>query len=336
MILTRRAFLASTVATAAAAPIDRPIRVAMLGTQHSHFAGKLSILKSSADYELVGVCEPDPAARKAPGVRWLREDELLGDPTIQLVVVECKPWEAIPWGRQVITAGKHLHLEKPPGDQLVRFRDLVEEARRKKLLLQMGYVLRFNLGIQSALDAARNGDLGEVFQVRAAMHTDIGPGQRADLARYRGGMMFELGCHLIDRVVDLLGRPKEVRSWLRHDSSIPDKLADNCLAVLEYDKCMAIISSAARQAGASQHRYLEILGTDGSILVQPLEPGVKVKMTTRKSTTESGSVPPVPRYAGDFADLARAIRTGQPLKYAYDHELLVQETLLRACGDTNL
>ena len=32
----------------------------------------------------------------------------------------------------------------------------------------------------------------------------------------------------------------------------------------------------------------------------------------------------------EFKDFARAIQTGEPLKYSYDHELLVHETLLRA------
>ena len=34
----------------------------------------------------------------------------------------------------------------------------------------------------------------------------------------------------------------------------------------------------------------------------------------------------------EFEDFARAIRTGEPLKHSYDHELLVHETLLRASG----
>ena len=332
MSLNRRAFLASSVAAVAATPEPRPIRVAMLGTQHSHFADKLRILQGAADFDVAGVCEPDAAVRRPTGVRSLSEEELLGDPSIRLVVVECKTWQAIPWGRKVIAAGKHLHLEKPPGDKLAPFRELVAEARRRKLLLQMGYVLRFNLGIQSALDMAHRGDLGDVFQVRATMHTDIAPDRRGDLARYPGGIMLELGGHLIDRVVDLLGRPANVRSWLRHDSSLPDKLADNCVAILEYPKTLAVISCAARQAGASQHRFLEIIGTDGSVLVQPLEPGVKVKVTTRKGgTSEGGAVPPVPRFVGDFAALARASRTGEPLRFSYDHELLLHETLVRAC-----
>jgi hypothetical protein len=40
-----------------------------------------------------------------------------------------------------------------------------------------------------------------------------------------------------------------------------------------------------------------------------------------------------PRYVGDFRDLARAIKSGTPLKYSYDYELVVEETVLRASGE---
>jgi hypothetical protein len=42
-------------------------------------------------------------------------------------------------------------------------------------------------------------------------------------------------------------------------------------------------------------------------------------------------LPPQPRYVGDFRDLARALRSRQPLEYSYDYELLLQETVVRAC-----
>jgi predicted dehydrogenase len=329
--MNRRELLLASLAAAspmAAAPASPRIRVAMLGTEHSHAAGKRKVLEHSTDYELAAVCELGP-----------RAEELLADASIQVVVVEGKPWEVVEWGAKVIGAGKHLHLEKPPGNQMAPFRKLVEEARDKKLLLQVGYIWRFHQGIAAAFAAARQGYLGEVFSVRGTINTDLQPAARADLARFRSGMMFELGCHIIDRVVDLLDRPVRVHSRLRHDTSIADALADNTLAVLEYDKAMAVVSSAARQAGASQHRSFEILGANGSIVIQPVEPGTKMQVTLReahgpyKAGSQQIDLPPQPRYAGDFRDLARAIRTHTPLQFSYDHELLVEETLLRACGE---
>jgi hypothetical protein len=65
----------------------------------------------SPDYEVVSVCENDPAVRKQgqseasdQGLKWVSEEELLADSSIQMVV-ECRPWEAVPWGKKVIAAG---------------------------------------------------------------------------------------------------------------------------------------------------------------------------------------------------------------------------------------
>ena len=175
--------------------------------------------------------------------------------------------------------------------------------------------------------------------VRGTMNADRDAEQRAVEARYRGGGMFELGGHVIDRVVELLGRPQKVQSWLRHDTSVADKLADNNLAVLEFDKALAVIAQSAKMAGAGDHRSFEVIGTDGTIMVWPesAPPRMRVYMRKPHGSYAAGwqdiNLPPQPRFVGDFKELARAITSGQPLKLSYDHELLLQETLLRVSGE---
>jgi predicted dehydrogenase len=322
------------------------IRAAILGTRHSHTGGKLEAMKASPDYEVVAVCEPDAAAREQArsnpmfqGLKWMSEDELLSDSSIHLVVVECSVWEALPQGNKVIAAGKHLHLEKPPGNDWRAFRQLVEEARRRKLLLQTGYVWRWHEGVSAAIEAAKSGWLGDVFMVRGTMNADRDAQQRAVEAKYRGGSLFELGGHVIDRTVELLGRPRNVRHWLRHDTSYPDQLADNTLVVLEYEKALAVISSAARMYGSGDHRSFEVTGSDGSFIVHPeaTPPRMRVAMRKAQGPYRAGwqqiELRPQPRFVGDFKELARALKTGTPLRLSYDHELLLQETLLRASGE---
>lgn len=322
------------------------IRTGILGTQHSHTSGKLKAMKDSPDYEVAAICENNPEAKaraqrnpQFQGLRWMSEEELLGDRSLRLIVVECSVWEALGWGRKVIDAGKHLHLEKPPGNAWVPFKELVDEARKKKLLLQTGYLWRWHEGVSAAIDAARNGWLGDVLMVRGTMNSDRDATQRAVEAKYRGGGLFELGGHVIDRTVELLGRPKKVHSWLRHDTSIPDKLADNNLAVFEYDKALAVIAQSARMSGSGDHRSFEIMGTDGTVMVWPESspPRMRVHMRKAQGPYKAGwqdiTLPPQPRFIGDFKELARAIQNDQPLKHSYDHELLLHETLLRASGE---
>ena len=70
------------------------------------------------------------------------------------------------------------------------FRELTEEARRKKLLLQTGYIWRFHAGFAAAKEAARQGWLGDVYMFRGTINTDINATSRAAVGRYAGGMMY--------------------------------------------------------------------------------------------------------------------------------------------------
>lgn len=343
--MNRRDFIQSTAAaaiTANAAPAAIPkVRAGMLGTGHSHFTGKLNAMLNSQDYEVAAVVEANPQARAKldPRLKIVSEAELLADKSIHLIVVECRAWEAIPWGKKVIAAGKHLHLEKPPGNSFADFKSLVEDARRKQLLLQTGYLWRWHQGVVAALEAAQKGWLGDIFMVRGTMSSDRGQEERDIEAHYKGGGLFELSGHVIDRMVELLGRPKTVKSWLRHDTKTSDKLADNNLAVFEFDHALGVVTQAAKMAGSGDHRSFEILGTDGSVVLNPESnpPRMRVHMRKAQGPYKAGwqdvPVAPQPRFIADFAELANAIKNGKPLKQSYDHELLLHETLLRASGE---
>lgn len=345
--MNRRDFLiASGAMPALAAQQGQRIRTALWGTEHSHTDGKLKAMLDSPDYEVAGVCEPNDRLRARAqakplykGLRWYSEAELLNDASIRLIVVQCSVWDAIPMGQKVIAAGKHLHIEKPPGNDWPAFKAMVESARKQNLLVQTGYVWRHNEAVTSALEAARQGWLGDVLLVRATMNADRDDPQRAVEAKYKGGGLFELGGHPIDAMVALLGRPKEVKSWLRHHSRKPDTLNDNNLAVFEFDRALAVLSQTTNQAGAGDHRSFEVIGTDGTFMTWPeaRPPRMRVFMRKAQGKYKAGwqdiTLGPQARFIGDFQELARALKSGQPLHLSYDHELLLHETLLRASGE---
>jgi predicted dehydrogenase len=346
--MTRRTFLAaSSTLPVLASTATGKVRTGILGVQHGHLKGKLQAMLDSPKYEVVSFCEPDDSTRKAfskswsgnHSPKWVSMDAILGDATLDLIVFEGEVRDAIPWGTKVIEAGKHLHLEKPPTNKLEPFRELVELARSRNKKIQLGYMWRFHNGIEAALEAHNKGWLGDVFMIRATINSDRGQEQRDVEARYPGGSMFELGGHIVDRVVAFLGKPNKVNRWLRHDTSTPDKLKDNTLAVLEYDKALAILVSSAKMGGSGGHRSFEVIGTDGTFFIQPMEPTPTMNVFMReargpyKAGWQKIELPAQPRYIGDMNELASAILEGRPLKDSYDHELALQETLLRASGE---
>lgn len=321
-----------------------PIKCALLGTNHGHALGKLRACQQSADWEVVGVCEPDDAIRRRrqseaawQNVRWLSEAELLNNPGVQMIAVESDVPDLLRLGRQVIEAGKHLHLDKPAGTDLRAFRALLDTAQRKHLIVQMGYMFRYNGGFNLIRRALREGWLGEAHYVHANMSTNLNEEARRKLIFHPGGIMLELGCHLIDLIVLLLGRPTRVTPFLRHHGVANDGLADNTAAMLEYGRTLVVVESSCIEQHPFQRRQFEICGSKGSMVLQPLEPpALRAAFAQAVGDFEAGwqtvAVDNIPRYVPEMAELAKCLRREREFPYSYEHDFTVQETVLRACG----
>jgi predicted dehydrogenase len=320
---------------------SKRIRVAVFGTGHAHAISKIRTLRRMPEFEFAGICRLDGEPSDGEvfqGVRWLSTDELLNDTSIELVAIESRVKQNLKCAKLCVDAGKFVHLDKAPGEDLPALSTLLHDAARRKLVVQMGYQWRYHPAMQASIKAAREGWLGKVYAMRATIDKPIAPADRAQLATFRGGMMFELGCHLIDRAVDLFGRPKKVTGILRHESAIDDNLADNTLAVLEFDSAMAEIYVAAFQPSGDQYRCLEILGTNGRAVVQPFDPlrlALDLKQPAgvyRSGRQMTDLAAPGPIFSPDFAEMARIIRHKERPSYSVEHDLITQETLLKACG----
>lgn len=70
----------------------------------------------------------------------------------------------------------------------------------------MGYMFRYNPAVVLLRDFLKRGWLGDVFEVHTVMSKVVDPASRRELAKFPGGIMFELGCHIIDLVVGVLGK----------------------------------------------------------------------------------------------------------------------------------
>lgn len=331
--------------TAAEKPARERIKIGQIGVGHAH-ASKLSVYRQSGDYEVVGIVEPDAELRKRAetqaaykGLRWLTQEQLFGVPGLQAVLVETRVGDLLTTAEACVAAGKHIHLDKPAGESLPQFRRILDAAARKKLLVQMGYMYRYNPAIVLLREFLKKGWLGDVFEVHAVMSKVIAREERKRLAAFRGGMMFELGCHILDLVIGVLGKPKEVAAFNQHASSLDDPLQDNMLAVLRYPRATATVKSSAMEVEGFERRHLVVCGSEGTFHIQPLDnPAARVALSQARGDYKKGyqdiRVPKYVRYVDDAADMARIIRGEKPADFSYEHDLAVQETLLKACEPT--
>lgn len=320
-----------------------PIKYGQIGVGHAH-ASKFSVYQQSEDYEVVGIAEPDEELRRAAqksdtykDIRWLSVEQLLNEPGLQVVGVETEVAELLDTAEQCIAAGKHIHLDKPAGTSLPQFRRLLDEAARQHLAVQMGYMYRYSPANVLLRQFLERGWLGEPFEVHTVMSKLMNAGDRKPLADFAGGTMFELGCHIIDLLVGLVGVPDAVHPFPRHSADIDDGLLDNMLAVFEYPRATATVRTSVTEVDGFARRHFVVCGTEGTFHIQPLDnPAAQVTLLRPRGKYQKGrqevTFPKYSRYVGDAADLARIVRQEKDADFTYEHDYAVQRAVLLASG----
>ena len=351
---TRRSFLSflSAVGTYAAVPdchgfVRAPkIKVGQIGTKHAHASGKVGTARKYSEiYDFVGVVEPDDVqwerVKDTPpyqGIPRMTREQLLNEEDLQFVCVETEVKDLIAAALQCVEAGKHIHLDKPAGVNYSGFERVVAIAKQNNVLIQMGYMFRYNPGFQFIFQAIRDGLLGDVFEVDGVISKKIGDSTRKELAKYAGGTMFELGCHLIDSLHVAMGAPQRVTAFPRTTYPEKDRLADNMLAVFDYPHATATIRSAMMEVDGFRRRQFIVVGSEGTIILRPLEkPVLELTLEATKGKHAKGShfveLPALGgRYDGDFLEMAAVLHGEREFPFSYQHDLDVQKSVLLGSG----
>ncbi|MHC4658656.1 MAG: Gfo/Idh/MocA family protein [Planctomycetota bacterium] len=323
---------------ARAARPEKKIKVGQIGTAHPHARGKMETLRKLSDrYEVVGIVEPDARSRKVAegrsaykGLKWITEEQLLNTEGLKAVTVETALRNLVPTAMRCVEAGMHVHLDKPAGESLSAFEKLLNEAARRKLAVQLGYMFRYNPAFQFCFKAVRDGWLGEIFEVHGVISKKIGVSRRESWFEYTGGTMENLGSHLIDALV--------ITAYVRHTRPELDNLQDNQLAVFEYPEATATIRSSVVEVEGGKRRQFVVRGDRGTVDIRPLEPPkLRLALDSSRGKYKKGyqdvELPRMPgRYDEQLIDFARMVRGEKRSEYTAAHDLAVHEAVLRASG----
>ena len=331
------------------------IKIGQIGIGHNHGSEKMNTLRRLSDlYDVVGVVEPDPEWRKKRGdlaayrdLAWMTEEELFRVPGLQAVAVETDGFDLVPTARRCAEHGLHIHMDKPGGETIGPFRELLDEYKKRDLCIQLGYMYRNNPAICFCREAVRKGWLGDIFEIHAVMSRYDGHdgNYRKWLANFKGGAMYIFAGHLIDIVISLMGRPDRVTPFMRRTRD--DGLVDNGLAVMEYLRCTATVRVSVAEVDGMKHRRLIVCGTKGTAEICPLEhpsdrydlDPLHVRLTLLEACgdypagTHLVDVGVMPgRYTEQLREFAKIVRGEIANPYPVEHEFLVQEALLAASG----
>ena len=257
----------------------RKIKIAQIGiNQYSHSLEILgSIRKQSELFEVVGIVYPEGEKERIPtkyekiqDFPELTLEQVLNDPEIEAVTIETDEIYLTKYAVMAAKAGKHIHMEKPGGADLPEFEELIEIMRRTGKVFHTGYMYRYNPYVVDLLERIRRGELGEILCVEAQMSCIHARHLRQWLQELPGGMMFYLGCHLVDLILQIQGQPKQIIPMNRcshQNTTAPDF----GMALFEYENGISFAKTSAQEIGGYARRQLVVVGTEGTVELKPLE-----------------------------------------------------------------
>jgi predicted dehydrogenase len=196
------------------------IKIGVIGTggiaNGAHLPGYFAI---PDECEVVALCDIDPKAlertlQKYP-VKHTFENykDLLAMDEIDGVSVCTPNYVHYQPTLDALNAGKNVLCEKPIAMNAVQGKEMAETARKNKKVLQIGYNSRFAPSNQALKRFIQKGDLGDIYYARAQslrIRGIPGWGVFIDKEKQGGGPLIDIGVHILDLTLWLMGHPKPI------------------------------------------------------------------------------------------------------------------------------
>ena len=153
---------------------------------------------------------------RARDLRWIGDLEpILNDSAIDAVVFATPHSLHAEQIRRAAVAGKAVFVEKPFTLSVADAKAALQAADEAGIVLAVGFNRRFHPSMGLLRQAVRDQTLGTIVTISAeqtALHglALTSDAWRAQPAESPGGAMTAIGVHLIDGMIDLLGRVREV------------------------------------------------------------------------------------------------------------------------------
>jgi predicted dehydrogenase len=267
------------------------------------------------------------------GLRARSVDELVRDPSVEIIVNLTIPAAHVDVGLQALEAGKHVYSEKPLGTTTFEARRLLDAAKR------------FDLRVGCAPDTFLGGshqtcrklvDEGAIGRPVAGSAFFMCPGHErwhpnpAFYYAQGGGPMLDMGPYYITALVNLIGpvarvsgvatqamSERVITSEPLRGTRIDVQVATHIAGTLQFESGTVVSIAMSFDVPKHRHGPIELYGTEATLLVpDPNRFGGTIQIA--RAGQDWSERPTEHAYAdGNYrilgvADLARAIRSGRP------------------------
>jgi predicted dehydrogenase len=305
------------------------------GTISDIYLTNLTTMFPNTEVAAVADMRPERASAQAAkyGVKAATVEELLADPSIEIVVNLTIPLAHTEVSLAVLSAGKHVHTEKPLAITLRDGERILALARKRGLRVGAAPDTFLGAGIQTCRRLIDEGAIGAPVAAAAFMTCHGHESWHPDPAFYYasgGGPVFDMGPYYFTALISLLGPAQRVSGSVRRTfprrmvgsgpkrgETIEVEIPTHTAGTIDFE-CGAIASFIMSfDVWHAELPRIEIYGSEGSLSVpDPNTFGGPVRI--RASTdTEWREVPLEMPHAENsrglgVSEMAEAISAGRP------------------------
>ncbi|MEU4532834.1 Gfo/Idh/MocA family oxidoreductase [Micromonospora ureilytica] len=296
---------------------DRVLRLGVMGCADIAIRRMLPALAEASSVRLTAVASrsAEKAGRVAARFGCVAVhgyQRLLEREDVNAVYMPLPPGLRHPWAAAALAAGKHVLAEKPLSVSYGEVADLVERARRQRLVLAENFMFLHHSQHAAVADMIEQGAIGRIQVLGASFGVPpLDPGSYRYRPELGGGALLDLGVYPLRAAALVLGGDLEVLgASLRVDSSTGVDVAGSALL------CRADGVPAQLDFGF-QHGYrstYSVWGSEGRLTVTraftpPAQHRPVVRLQQQSRTTEI-RLEPDDQVRNSLLAFARAVRTG--------------------------
>ncbi len=291
---------------------------------------KFDILNSAACADIDMPRAQEQAAKY--GMRAMSVDELLADPSIEIVVNLTVPQSHAEIALRALQADKHIYNEKPLAIERADAQKMLALAREKNLRVGGAPDTFLGAGLQTCRKIIDDGVIGDIVGATAWM-LSAGPDNwhpnPSFFYHHGGGPMFDMGPYYLTALVSMLGGIRRVSGATRitqkvrtpsagpaQGQTLHVEVPTHISAVLEFAAGPIATLTTSFDTHTSEHYRLEIFGTRGTLQCNdPNVFGGEIRLM-KAGSKEWQPVSYTHAYAENsrslgVADMAYAIRNGR-------------------------
>jgi predicted dehydrogenase len=282
-----------------------------IGNVHMNTLEKLPDVELSA---VMDVYKPFAEARAKEhqiSKIYSTSEGLLADPDIDAVVISVSnEWHA-PIAVQALQAGKHVLLEKPMAIDVNSAKQIIEAERQAGKVVMIPHQLRWESLSMQVKEQAEKGAFGEIYHAKTGWVRRKGiPGWGTwftQMDKSGGGPLIDLGVHMLDLTLYLMGNPKPVSVfgatyaefgpkkrgigvWRTSNWNGHYDVEDLATALIKLDNgaTLSLDVSWAALVETDSQPYVQLLGTEGGASIRGTKGKLLAELFDREADIELG------------------------------------------------